>query len=111
MTRGLNPLSASQGKKTCPGKYWDGGGLWLHKREDGGAQWVLRVSAHGRRRETGLGALGDLSPKEARESQSAARTAVFSQNLRRADLRFDPQEGQRLGATPNRSARMALAGC
>jgi integrase len=51
----LNKLTATQAKKAAPGKYSDGGGLWLHKRPDGGAQWVLRVSIHGRRREMGLG--------------------------------------------------------
>lgn len=34
----LNKLSAAQVKNFGPGKYSDGGGLWLHKREDGGAQ-------------------------------------------------------------------------
>lgn len=38
------------------GKRCDGSGLWLHKRADG-AQWVLRATEHGRRREIGLGSL------------------------------------------------------
>lgn len=53
--RELNKLTAAKIKNAPPGKYSDGAGLWLHKREDGGAQWVLRVSVHGRRREMGLG--------------------------------------------------------
>ncbi|WP_411572473.1 tyrosine-type recombinase/integrase [Tropicimonas sp. TH_r6] len=53
--RALNKLTASKMKAVPPGKYSDGGGLWLHKREDGGAQWFLRVHVHGRRREMGLG--------------------------------------------------------
>ena len=68
MTRALNKLSAAQVKSLGPGKYSDGGGLWLHKREDGGAQWFLRLTVHGRRREMGLGALRDVSLKEARET-------------------------------------------
>jgi integrase len=55
-------------KAADPGKYSDGGGLWLHKRPDGGAQWVLRVTVHGRRREMGLGGFPDVSLKEAREA-------------------------------------------
>jgi len=37
------------------GKHCDGAGLWLIRRDGGGAQWVLRVTIHGRRREMGLG--------------------------------------------------------
>lgn len=62
----LHKLSTVKIKAAAPGKYSDGGGLWLHKREDGGAQWVLRVTVHGRRREMGLGRLDDVSVKEAR---------------------------------------------
>uniref|UniRef100_UPI002614E76F tyrosine-type recombinase/integrase n=1 Tax=Aliiroseovarius sp. TaxID=1872442 RepID=UPI002614E76F len=51
----LNKLTAAKIKNAPPGKYSDGAGLWIHKREDGGAQWILRVSVHGRRREMGLG--------------------------------------------------------
>ncbi len=43
------------------GKHCDGAGLWLIKREDGGAQWVLRVTVRGRRREMGLGGYPSLS--------------------------------------------------
>ncbi|WP_455363836.1 ATP-binding protein [Rhizobium subbaraonis] len=32
----LNKLTAMETKGNPPGKYSDGGGLWLHKREDGG---------------------------------------------------------------------------
>ena len=42
--------------KSATGKHPDGAGLWVVKCGDGGAQWVLRVIAHGRRREMGLGA-------------------------------------------------------
>lgn len=68
MMRLLNRLSAVKVRSCQTGKYADGGGLWLYKREDGGAQWVLRVTIHGRRREMGLGALTDVSLKEAREA-------------------------------------------
>jgi len=68
MPRPLNKLTAVSVRNAAPGKYSDGGGLWLHKREDGGAQWILRVNVHGRRREMGLGAVNDVSLKEAREA-------------------------------------------
>lgn len=72
----LNKLSAVEVKAKGPGKYSDGGGLWLHKREDGGAQWVLRLTVHGRRREMGLGRLSDVSLKEARAQAEKWRAMV-----------------------------------
>lgn len=62
-----NKLTSVKVKTAAPGKYSDGAGLWLHKRPDGGSQWFLRVTVHGRRREMGLGGLSDVSLKEARE--------------------------------------------
>lgn len=73
MTRALNKLTAATVKAASPGKYSDGGGLWLHKRTDGGAQWVLRVTIHGRRREMGLGGFPDISLKAAREAAEKSR--------------------------------------
>ncbi len=58
------------------GKYNDGAGLLLHKRKDGGAQWILRYTLHGRRREMGLGALRDVSLKQARELANQWRSVL-----------------------------------
>lgn len=66
MARPLNKLSAATVRNAAPGKHSDGGGLWFHRRKDGGAQWFLRVTAHGRRREMGLGRYPDVSLKDAR---------------------------------------------
>lgn len=76
MSRATNRLSASTVKAAPAGKHADGGGLWLVKRPDGGAQWVLRVTPHGRRREMGLGAYPDVSLKEARASADQWRALV-----------------------------------
>ncbi|OWU83503.1 integrase [Oceanicola sp. 22II-s10i] len=78
MTRALNRLSAAALKSAPVGKHADGGGLWLVKRPDGGAQWVLRVTPHGRRREMGLGSFPDVSLKAARESAEKCRAMVRS---------------------------------
>lgn len=65
------------GVKTAPpGKYADGGGLWLHKRPEGGGQWILRMTVHGRRREMGLGSITVVSLKEARLSADRWRAMV-----------------------------------
>jgi len=58
------------------GKHCDGDGLWMVKRSDGGAQWVLRLTVHGRRREMGLGSLPNTTAKLARELSDAARRSV-----------------------------------
>jgi integrase len=63
-------------KSLAPGKYADGGGLWLHKREDGGGQWVLRYTVHGRRREMGLGSAQEVTLRDARAAAERWRGAV-----------------------------------
>ena len=68
MKRALHKLSATMVKHASPGKYNDGGGLYLFKRPDGGGQWYLRVVVQGRRREMGLGSIQDITLKEARTS-------------------------------------------
>ncbi|MFG1327499.1 tyrosine-type recombinase/integrase [Xanthobacter autotrophicus] len=80
MGRGLNRLSAIAVRSAAAGKHADGGGLWLHKRLDGGAQWFFRFTVHGRRREMGLGAATDVSLREAREAADRGR-AVVRQSL------------------------------
>ena len=64
--RARNRLSAAFVKRAPEGKWCDGAGLWLVKRADGGAQWVLRLTVHGRRREMGLGGV-DVSLAQARD--------------------------------------------
>lgn len=72
--RARNRLSPAFLKKAPPGKYCDGAGLWLVVRDDGGAQWVLRVTVHGRRREMGLGGYPEIGLAKARETADRWRT-------------------------------------
>jgi len=65
--RAKNRLSAQFMKSAPVGKHCDGAGLWLVQRDDGGAQWVQRVTVHGRRREMGLGGYPALGLAEARK--------------------------------------------
>lgn len=74
--RAMYRLSARSVVTLGPGKYADGAGLWLHKRDDGGAQWVLRYTMHGRRREMGLGTASQVSLKEVREVADKWRAVV-----------------------------------
>ncbi len=73
MVREMNKLTAAEVKSAEAGKYSDGGGLWLVKRESGAGQWVLRVAVHGRRREMGLGSASKISLKDARTAAAKWR--------------------------------------
>ena len=72
----LNRLSAIAIRKLAPGKYADGGNLWLVKRADGGGQWVFRFAIHGRRREMGLGSITSVPLKDARAQAERWRSVV-----------------------------------
>lgn len=73
----MHRLTAKAVSSLPPGKHADGGGLWIYKRENG-AQWVLRFTIHGRRREMGLGSVSLVSLKEAREAASECRKVVHA---------------------------------
>jgi len=68
------------------GKHCDGAGLWLIKREDGGAQWVLRVTVHGRRRGAKLWQIAEILPKAQGRRDEQAAGKVLKQAER---LQFD----------------------
>ncbi len=60
-------------KEKKPGRYADGGGLYLHVRPEGSRAWVLRVQVNGRRRDFGLGSVDLLTLAEAREKATEGR--------------------------------------
>lgn len=74
--RAKNRLTAGFLKSPPVGKHCDGAGLWLVVRDDGGAQWVLRVTVHGRRREMGLGGYPALGLAEARKQADRWRAVA-----------------------------------
>lgn len=76
--RAKDRLTAGFLKAPKPGKHCDGAGLWLVVRDDGGAQWVLRITVHGRRREMGLGGYPALGLAEARKQASRWRAVAAS---------------------------------
>lgn len=69
----LNQMAAKSFEK---GKYADGQGLWLVKRDKKHGKWMLRLTIHGDRREMGLGSWPAVSIAEAREIASEARQKV-----------------------------------
>ena len=92
----LNPLKA---RNLVAGKYADGQGLWLVKRDQRAGKWILRLTIDGRRREMGLGPWPDVSIAEARERAQAAR--------RRVRGGIDPIEERT--AAQHRSKRLTIA--
>ena len=56
-----------------PGRYSDGGGLYLNVSPTGAKSWVLRTVVKGRRRDIGLGGLSYTSLQNAREKAQEFR--------------------------------------
>lgn len=76
MARVEKKLTNAALKAASVGKYSDGAGLWFFKREDGGAQWVLRYTLYSKRHEMGLGRYPDVSLKDARTEADKWRAVV-----------------------------------
>jgi integrase len=72
----LNALSQMKARSLPQGKYADGQGLWLVKRQREHGKWVLRMSVYGNRREMGLGRWPDVSIAEARTRAEEARRTL-----------------------------------
>lgn len=71
-----NVLNQMKAKNLGSGKYSDGQGLWLVKRDKDAGKWILRVVSSGKRREMGLGRWPDVSISEARERAANARQTL-----------------------------------
>lgn len=73
----LNRLAAAKIPHLEPGRYHDGGGLWLHL-DRGRGSWVFRYRSrvNGKLRDRGLGTLRDVSLAEARRLAAQCRAAL-----------------------------------
>ncbi len=76
MARPKHKLTSTELNAKAPGKFSDGGGLWFHKRPDGGAQWFLRYTLFRRRHEMGLGSFPSVSLKAARQEAEKWQAVV-----------------------------------
>lgn len=65
----MNNLTAVAIRKAGAGRLGDGGGLELHKAEDGTGKWTWRYSFAGKRREMGLGAFPTVGLADARRER------------------------------------------
>jgi len=78
MGRESNRLSAAKvAKLTKPGRYADGGNLWLQISANGGKSWLLRYMRGGKARHAGLGPLDIVSLAEARSRAHKARLLLL----------------------------------
>ena len=74
--RTRHKLSAAFVKSAPAGKYGDGGGLYLRKRDRGSGFWYFNYSFAGRRREMGLGSFLDTTLSEARDAAGKCRALL-----------------------------------
>ena len=68
-------LNARKVATAKPGKYGDGGGLWLYVGPNS-KSWVYRYMIRGRAREIGLGSFDNLTLEKAREKARTLREGV-----------------------------------
>jgi integrase len=69
-------LTARKVETAKPGKYSDGGNLYLIVSPTGARKWVLRFTWHGKAREMGLGTPASVSLADARENAASARKMI-----------------------------------
>lgn len=76
--RTLHRLTAAAvARQTKPGKYADGGQLWLQVSKWGTKSWLFRYNRHGKDRWHGLGSIDTLSLAEARERARDCRRLLL----------------------------------
>ena len=78
MSATSGPLNVRRVRDTiAPGRYGDGGGLYLSIAPGGSKQWILRLTVHGRRRDIGLGGVdtsqGGVGTVKLEEARQKAR--------------------------------------
>src|SRR3954466_14504303 len=69
-------LTARKVTTAKPGKYSDGGNLYLIVSETGSRKWVLRFTWRGAGKEMGLGSANDVPLADAREKAADARRTL-----------------------------------
>jgi integrase len=79
-------LTARKVETARPGKYSDGGNLYLIVSPQGARKWVLRFTWRGRPKEMGLGSASSVPLADAREKAASARRKI-AQGLNPIDER------------------------
>jgi integrase len=73
--KGLTALKVE--KLKIPGRYADGGGLYLEVKETGAKSWLFRFAKDGKRTQIGLGSTTTLSLLDAREKAAQCRRTLI----------------------------------
>jgi integrase len=95
-------LTATKAKAlTEPGRYGDGGGLWLQVRDAERKSWLFRFTRHGRARAMGLGPMELVSLAEARAAALECRKMLHQGR--------DPIEAKRAAQAAARADKARLA--
>ena len=118
MARNINKLSARTVETLkAPGRYSDGGNLYLSISANGGRRWVFMYRFAGRQREMGLGSASraGTSLARARELAAEARIALAAGldplEARKATGQAEPHRSQLSANAPTPiSRRTAIAG-
>ena len=92
-------LTAKQVENAKPGRYGDGGGLWLEVSTSGAKHWTLRYQINRRARWMGLGSAKVVTLADARERARLARLALVDG--------VDPLEARRARRAEQRQAQAA----
>ncbi|MCH8130614.1 MAG: DUF4102 domain-containing protein, partial [Acidobacteria bacterium] len=87
-------------RKSKPGRYGDGNGLWLQVTAAGTKSWIFRYMLHGKARQMGLGPVHTISLAEARDEATQCRKVLLAgedpidaRHSRRLAARVDAARG------------------
>ena len=106
MAKGLTPLKVEKEKR--PGRYADGGGLYLQVAKTGTKAWLFRFQLDGRERFMGLGSVKTFSLKEARLRARAARQ-VLSDGIDPIEDRLARRDAERKNSAARITFKEAMA--
>ena len=77
--REVNRLTAvAVARKSKPGRYGDGNGLWLQVSPAATKSWLFRYMRNGKARQMGLGPVHTVSLAEAREKATKCRKVLLA---------------------------------
>jgi integrase len=102
MPRKATGLTAAKVRTALPGRYGDGGGLYLLVRPGGGRFWLYRYVINGRMREMGLGSAAGRDAVTLANARTKARTLWESVRAGR-----DPLDDREAEAAAKKAAALA----
>jgi integrase len=83
----------------APGRYGDGGGLWLQVRDGAHRSWLYRYTVAGKQRQMGLGSVGTVTLADARLAVAECRR-LLQQGTDPIDSRAQRKAAQRSAVQP-----------